>query len=73
MCCLLGEHICQLIVAACVCHNLCIICDDAAADFFDEDIADNAVMNNYPPVFPNAAAGVNKRNQLVQYLQQFMR
>ena len=64
------QHVCEIIMSACVLHNLCILCSDDVDAFFDNDTATNAQVNNYPLVYGNNAAGVNKRNQLVQYLQQ---
>ncbi|XP_033757860.1 putative nuclease HARBI1 [Pecten maximus] len=61
------EDVCHLIVSACVLHNVCVLCDDGVADYLDGNMANN-IVNNYPPVFPNTTAGINKRNQLVQLL-----
>ena len=65
------KEISKLFMSACVLHNLCIVCDDDLAEFFEEDIRNNAAINNYPNIYPNHAAGVRKRNNLIEYLQQF--
>ena len=66
----IGE-VCKLIMAACVLHNLCVLCDDEIAEFFYENIENNARVNNYPPVNARTAAGVQRRNMLVAHLQHF--
>ena len=71
-CCDILE-ICKLVMAACILHNLCVLNHDEITEYLDQDnIDNNRQINNYPPVFPNTAEGIHKRNQLVEYLQQFM-
>jgi hypothetical protein len=62
------EDACKLVTAACVLHNLCLFCHDDVI-YLLEDALD---VNNYPPVYPNNLNGLEKRNNLVQYLAQFM-
>lgn len=63
------EDICKLVMSACVLHNLCIMCDDDVSEFLCNDPGE---VNNYPPVYPNNENGTHKRDNLVQYLAQFM-
>ena len=64
------REICEIIISGCILHNLCIICQDDIEYYFVPD-NENIVINNYQ-VVGNAAAGVNRRNQLVQFMSQFM-
>ena len=58
-------HICQMIMAAFVLHNLCIYADDDIEEFLEVD----AHPNNYPPVYVNMQNGIARRDHLVQLLR----
>ena len=64
----IGE-VCKLIMAACVLHNLCVICDGEIAEFFNENIENKARVNNNPPVNAQTAARVQRKNMLLAHLQ----
>ncbi|XP_062588208.1 putative nuclease HARBI1 [Saccostrea cucullata] len=59
-------HMCNLVISACILHNMCIICDDYIDDFIDMTQAED--INQYPNVFQNAADGTNIRDRLVAIL-----
>ena len=56
------SHICQLITAACVLHNICIYEDDETQScLYDENHP-----NRYPRIFGDGDAGVARRNEILQ-------
>ena len=48
------RHVCQLITAACVLHNVCVMADDDASEYLEMDADYNQRPNNYPAVFLTA-------------------
>lgn len=53
-------------MAGCKMHNLCIIHEDNIEEFINND--DFQHPNQYPNIFRNAAAGIAKRNNLMNNL-----
>ena len=66
------QNTCTLVTSACIMHNLCIFSNDNLTEYLDMREEDYRDPNNFPPVIPNANEGVQKRNAMVQYFQQFM-
>jgi len=60
------EDICYFVMAGCKMHNLCIIHEDNIEEFINND--DFQHPNQYPNIFGNAAAGIVKRNNLMNNL-----
>ena len=57
------SHICQLITAACVLHNICIYEDDEIhACFYDENHP-----NRHPSIFGDDDDGVARRHEILQH------
>ena len=63
------EDVCYLVTSACALHNLCILTDDYLMEDCEPDL--DVDPNDYQNIFANARIGVDKRNRIVQYLQQF--
>ncbi|XP_053399128.1 putative nuclease HARBI1 [Mercenaria mercenaria] len=59
-------HICKVIIAACICHNLCVLCDDDIENFIENDV--QADPNNYGNVYQNGYHGVARRMHLLQFV-----
>lgn len=60
------EDICKVVMAACVLHNLCIICEDEIEQFIDMNQAQD--INNYPNIFANNAVAVQQRDAIANTL-----
>lgn len=59
-----------IITSACILHNLCILKNDDLEDYFQRHPAQQEDrVNNYPNIYRNDNRGVQKRNALVQNLQ----
>ncbi|VDI18195.1 Hypothetical predicted protein [Mytilus galloprovincialis] len=56
------KEVCNLIIACCVLHNLCIINEDDVEGYIEYEEED---PNNFPNVYQNGHAGVLRRLQLV--------
>ena len=58
-------YICQMITAAFVLHNLCVIADDNIQEYLhmEDD------PNGYPPVYRNMDNGLQRRNNIMQLLR----
>lgn len=70
--CIHVKESCYIIVAACIMHNLCVLSEDDIARYLqDGDEQNNAVVNNYPVLFQPSVPGVEKRNAIVNHLQNF--
>lgn len=61
--CLDMQVICDIITAACVLHNMCILHDDTVEVVLNSPQDDNP--NRYPQIYANAVAGVQRRNAIV--------
>ena len=55
------KHVCRLITAACCLHNMCILADDDAEVFAEEE----EEVNGYVNIFGNAENAVQFRNRLL--------
>lgn len=60
------EDICKVVLAACVLHNLCILCEDEIEQFIDMNQAQD--VNNYPNIFANNADAVQIRDTIANTL-----
>ena len=64
------RSICQLIMAGCVLHNLCIIGNDEIQDFINNDPEEALHPNNYVRIHRNTPTGVQHRNRLLEYVEE---
>lgn len=55
------QRICNLIMAACCVHNMCLLCDEVVEDFMD---LDPEPKNNYPGIYRNSDIGKIKRDAI---------
>ncbi|XP_060557268.1 LOW QUALITY PROTEIN: uncharacterized protein LOC132717730 [Ruditapes philippinarum] len=63
------EDICKVVLAACVLHNLCILCEDKIEQFIDMNQAQD--VNNYPNIFANNADGCTNSGYHSKYFVRF--
>lgn len=56
------KDICQLIMACCVLHNICVMNEDEIEEYIEEDDVD---PNHFQNVYQNGNAGILRRLQLV--------
>lgn len=63
------ETIARTILAGCILHNLCIKTNEDIEMYIEHDNRDNH-PNNYPNIYQNDINGVQRRNQLVNFLRQ---
>ena len=57
------------VTSACVLHNLCILCNDEVQAML-ENAAEVDDPNRYPPLYQNAAQGVQRRDNLMSTIYQ---
>ena len=57
----------EIVIAACVLHNICLLEDDIE-DFLDDVDGDDDDDDDGEDIFPPAASGTDKRNMIMREL-----
>jgi hypothetical protein len=60
-----SADICKLIIAACICHNFCVLSEDDIERYMDEDNVDMH-PNDYANIYQNGYHGIARRLRLLQ-------